>query len=94
MPTITYTKFEGDREAKACEILCDGEMVGLIEVLNDEEFQSRASMRRTMRFSEVTVALTGKHSRNDREASFHAVDGYTKATGIKAAKALVQSWLS
>ncbi len=91
---ITYSKFTGDREAKSAEILLDGVRVGLLEVLNSEEFQGRASMSRTVRFAEVTVALTGQHARDDRDASFHAADGHTRASGIKAAKALVRSWLA
>lgn len=93
MPTLTYSKFEGDREAKTCDVLLDGEVVGVIEVHNDEEFQGRATMRRTMRFSEVIVALTGKWQRHDREASFSAVDGYTRQTGVRAAKTCLQEWL-
>lgn len=90
---ITYSKFEGDRESKACDVFLNGEVVGLIEIINEEVFQGPATMRRTIRFAEVNVALTGQHSREDREASFHTVDGYTKASGLKAAKAILNTWL-
>lgn len=94
MGKITFSKFQGDREAKTCDVFHDGEIVGVIEVINAEVFQSRASMLRTIRFEEVHVALTGKHSRDECDATFNVVDGYDRASGIRAAKALLKTWLA
>lgn len=90
---ITFSKFDGDRETKSSTVFLDGVEVGLIEVVNAEVFQGRATMRRTLKFEEVTVALTGALTSPDRDVTLNVADGYTRATGIKAAKALLKTWL-
>lgn len=89
---IQIGRFEGEREAKTALVTLNGESIAHINVINDEEFQSRASMRRTMRFSSVEVYAIGKHASDEREATFATEQGYTRATGIKAAKALLRQW--
>ena len=79
--TVTFTKLEGDRESKACDILRDGVRIGSIEVLNDEGFQSAASRRRVMRFDSVEVYLL-----DGSEKTFTAAEGFTSRTAVKAAK--------
>lgn len=93
-PRLVFSPFEGDFGAKTCVVTLDGATLAHIEVINVEEFQGRGTMRRTRRFEEVTLALVGKYTREDRDTSFHAADGYTRASGIAAAKALLKEWVN
>lgn len=89
---ITIEKFSGDREAKDARIYVDGVYAGMITRINSDDFQTAASMRRTMRFVavEVFVKVNGQFI----ETEFSAADGYSSASATKAAKAWAFAQLS
>lgn len=93
MAKLTFSKPEGDREAKTITVELDDTPIAYIDILNDEVFQGSATMRRTMRFSSVLAYSIGQDPvLPDFEEEYPAPQ-HTRATGVKAAKAAVRAAL-
>lgn len=91
---FTVGRFEGDREAKTADVLdANGKRIGYIHIENAEKFVSAASRVRTVAFDAIRVERFDGPE-DDREREYSAADGYTKASGLKAAKAQIQTWLT
>ena len=90
MARISFGKFEGDRESKAADVLVDGVVVGHIDRINAEGFQTASSRARTMRFYEVELVIYA----SEADHTWHADDGYDSRSAVKAAKSKARELLA